>query len=106
MKHNYMSCRLKETGRCSGCRNGESTLDCMYDSLAICSTCGGCEGSLLPTCPGYWLSMDEQDANYQHYMNKTGPFAKLCQFCEKETDGFDEHGPLCIDCVVVKALKA
>lgn len=74
MTHTYMTCRLAETGKCAGCRNGESTLDCMYASLAICSVCGGCEGSLLPECPGRWLSMEEHDANYQHYMEKTGPF--------------------------------
>lgn len=28
-----------------------------------------------------------------------------CQICGRETSGFDEHGPLCIDCAVVKAMK-
>lgn len=31
--------------------------------------------------------------------------ASECRICSKETFGFDEHGPLCIDCAVVLALK-
>src|SRR5678809_1451675 len=55
IEHRYLSCTLTETGRCRGCRNGESPFDCMYSALAICSVCGGAEGSLLPECPGRWL---------------------------------------------------
>lgn len=77
MEHRIMRCLLKDHGHCAGCRDGESSFDCMYESLAVCSVCGGAEGSLLPSCPGVWLSMDEQEVNYQHYMNGTGPFAGL-----------------------------
>lgn len=28
-----------------------------------------------------------------------------CRACDHLTAGFDEEGPLCIDCAVVKALK-
>lgn len=54
--------------------------------LAICTVCGGMEGSLLPECPGKWLDMDEHEKNYEHYCNKTGPFAK-----EKENE---THSPI------------
>ena len=47
----------------------------MLDELFICEVCGGMEGSLLPECPGHKLTMEEDQKNYQHYLNGTGPFA-------------------------------
>jgi hypothetical protein len=55
-----------ERSHCYICKGG----------LFICSVCGGMEGSLLPTCPERWLTMEEDQANYTHYCNKTGPFAE------------------------------
>lgn len=49
---------------------------CMVCDLFICSVCHGCEGSLLPVCPGVKLSMDTHDKNYAHYCAGTGPFAQ------------------------------
>ena len=34
-----------------------------------------------------------------------GQQSKGCQVCGVWTSGFDERGPLCIDCAVVKAMK-
>lgn len=66
-------CTRTETTHCGGCRP-DSGLDCMYDSLSVCETCGGVEGALLPVCPGRILTGDEHDANYAHYCAGTGPF--------------------------------
>lgn len=52
--------------RCNVCLGG----------LAMCTMCGGAEGSLLPVCPGKVLSADEHDANYHAYCTSTGPFAQ------------------------------
>jgi hypothetical protein len=72
--HILLTCQLASTGKCAGCRDGESGLDCIYDVLSVCSVCGGMEGALLPSCPGRWLSTEEHDANYAHYCAQTGPF--------------------------------
>lgn len=103
MNHTYLRCTLAATGHCSGCRDGESSLDCKYEALGICSVCGGMEGSLLPTCPGRWLTREEDEANYKHYCEGTGPFA--CRICGKPTGGFDEKGKICIDCALIEALR-
>ena len=52
-------------GVCTWCDGG----------LFACTVCGGMEGSLLPECPGRRLTLEEDQANYQHYCNQTGPFA-------------------------------
>ncbi len=69
---------LSEYERTSGHRRERhencELASCMVCDLFICSRCGGLEGSLLPVCPGYELSMAEHDANYQHYCHGTGPF--------------------------------
>lgn len=67
-------CTRKGDAGCGGCRS-DSGLDCMYDSLTVCTLCGGVEGSLLPTCPKRRLTFAEDQANYMHYCNSTGPFA-------------------------------
>ncbi len=74
--HIYHRCTRQATGHCSGCYE-DSGLDCMYDVLAVCKVCGGSEGSLLPTCPERWLTIEEDAANYEHYCHKTGPFEKI-----------------------------
>lgn len=61
-------------GSCSGCRN--PALDCMYEALCVCATCGCYEGSLLPFCPGREVGLDEQAKIYKHYCAGTGPFAR------------------------------
>lgn len=71
--HSIIKCKAKEDGRCPGCRDG---MDCRYDSLAHCGVCGGMEGSLLPFCPGRTLTYAEDEANYRHYCESTGPFAR------------------------------
>lgn len=57
------------------CREVDHPGTCTVCNLYICSICGGSEGSLLPECPGRRLTADEDAANYQHYVNKTGPFS-------------------------------
>lgn len=52
----------------------EHCYGCNVCNLFICSVCHGMEGSLLPRCPGRLLSFEEDQANYQHYLKKTGPF--------------------------------
>lgn len=42
--------------------------------------------------------------NYPPY-NAVRPMPKYCRVCGKETPGFDERGPLCIDCAVAQALE-
>lgn len=74
MEHIYQRCTRSELGTCGGCRE-DSGLDCLYESLAVCKVCGGAEGSLLPECPGRWLTREEDQANYKHYCAGTGPFA-------------------------------
>jgi hypothetical protein len=59
---------------CTGCRP-DSGMDCLYEALAYCSTCGALEGALLPWCPGKLLEYDVHDANYQKYCAGIGPFA-------------------------------
>lgn len=49
---------------------------CNVCDLFICSVCGGAEGSLLPECPGRMLTPEEDQENYRHYCEKTGPFAE------------------------------
>lgn len=75
MEHDYKRCTRTKTGRCSGCSE-DSGMDCRYDCLSFCEVCGGMEGSLLPECPGRWLTREEDEANYRHYCDGTGPFAK------------------------------
>jgi len=58
------------------CKNPECT-GCVACQLSYCSICGGLEGSLLPTCSGRMLSLEEDQENYVHYCRKTGPFAPL-----------------------------
>jgi hypothetical protein len=48
---------------------------CAICDLFICDVCGGIEGSLLPRCPNRRLTKEEDDANYQHFLDFTGPFA-------------------------------
>jgi hypothetical protein len=62
--------------KCGGCHNCREALDCVYDTLYICRVCGGAEGSLLPFCPGRKLTYDEDQTNYKHYCDGTGPFAR------------------------------
>jgi len=90
-EHVYKRCTKADTGRCGGCR--DDGLDCMYESLSICSVCVGMEGSLLPECPGRQLTFEEDQANYQHYCTGTGPFAcathgpaphSICEPCHAE----------------------
>lgn len=47
---------------------------CVVCELYICAVCGGAEGSLLPKCPGRRLTYEEDEANYRHYCDGTGPF--------------------------------
>lgn len=75
MKHTYMKCTQKETGKCTGC-SPDSGLDCKYESLGICSVCGGMEGSLLPECPGRRLSYEEDQENYRKYCAGEPPFPR------------------------------
>jgi len=75
MNHQFISCQLRSTGQCSGCRDGESQFDCVYESLAVCGVCGGCEGSLLPLCPGYQLTHEQHEENYVNLM-KVGTFTE------------------------------
>lgn len=70
--HTYLHHR--EDGPCPGCR--QEGMDCMYSSLSICHVCGGSEGSLLPFCPERQLTIEEDQQNYKHYCDGTGPFAK------------------------------
>lgn len=71
--HKYQRC-TREPG-CGGCRS--EGLDCLYEVLAICETCNGVEGSLLPVCPGILLTPAQHDKNYLDYQNGTGPFEGL-----------------------------
>lgn len=48
---------------------------CVCCCLSICAICGGSEGSLLPKCPGRRLSYEEDQENYRHYCEESGPFA-------------------------------
>ena len=65
--------RCTRDDHCDGCRN--EGMDCLYESLSVCSVCGGMEGSLLPVCPGRLLTFDEDQVNYKHYCDGTGPYA-------------------------------
>jgi len=73
--HIYERCTQADMGTCSGCRP-DSGMDCRYDCLSVCKVCGGMEGSLLPECPGRWLTREEDEMNYRHYCDGTGPFAE------------------------------
>lgn len=42
--------------------------------LARCTVCGGMEGSLLPECPGRWLSVKEDEENYKKFLAGEPPF--------------------------------
>jgi hypothetical protein len=50
---------------------------CVVCDLFICEICGGAEGSLLPSCPGQRLTPEEDERNYVHYLEKTGPFRNV-----------------------------
>lgn len=55
---------------------GYYNFGCVVCNLYICDVCGGSEGSLLPFCPGRRLTVAEDAANYRHYGDGTGPFAR------------------------------
>jgi len=40
--------------------------------LAMCKVCGGLEGALLETCPGFQLSAEQHDWNYQKFLTFRG----------------------------------
>lgn len=68
MEHTRKICNPK-TDRCDDGR-------CNVCDLYVCAVCNGAEGSLLPECPGRFLSYDEDQRNYIHYCAQTGPFTK------------------------------
>ena len=39
--------------------------------LAICTVCGGFEGSLLDSCPGARLTPEQHDWNYQKFLSES-----------------------------------
>ena len=72
--HRYAKCTSASTGICAGCSEG---MDCKYTSLAMCTVCGGLEGSLLPACPREWRIAVQHDDAYRMYCEGIGPFARL-----------------------------
>jgi len=47
------------------CENSCDNCVICSGGLALCTICGGAEGSLLTTCPGYKLSNETLDACYR-----------------------------------------
>lgn len=89
---------------CETCGRGQKFRDNVWN----CPGCGkeGCDDCFERYASCKACAEGKSDEELRQMANKNGfSFEAECLVCGNFTEGFDESGPLCMDCAVVKALK-
>lgn len=89
---------------CESCSHGQkarlNVWNCPGCGKEICESCFDRYAHCKPCAAGKTDEELRQAANAKGH-----DFEAACSGCGAATDGFDQDEPLCIDCMVVKALK-